>query len=351
MHIFNGVNAVRRKNWIGISVMIGMLGLIVCTEAAAEAARNALRVCATSVIPSLFPFFVLSKLLLSGSFTVPFPNRLAEKCFGVSGPCLSAFCVSLLGGYPAGAAAVVELYKNGTVTKQDAERALCFCNNSGPAFFLSLIGGTVLHSAALGSALYIIHVISAVLCGRMLAGSGKDMLRMRAVKSERATKAKRLPEAISESCASLLQISGLIVFFSVMLAIGEEVGILRLLSRIPHLPVAELKALFCGAFELSVGILRSADSRHAFVLCAFIMGWGGFCVHMQAKALWQDAGVQPKRYFRSKLLHGMISAILAVAYSSPSALSLSVCGSVFLLCALFPAIAKKWGGNLARNTL
>lgn len=329
--------------------MIGLLGLIVYSGPAAEAARKALQTCAGSVIPSLFPFFVLSKLLLSGGISLHFPRRLAENWFGVSVGCLSAFFVSLLGGYPAGAAAVADLYKSGAITKQDAERALCFCNNSGPAFFLAFIGGTILHSTAGGWTLYLIHILSAVLCGRLLSGGKPASFHMQRIENRKPQ--KRLPDAISESCASLLQISGLIVFFSVMLAVAEECGLFRLLARVPHLPAAETKALLCGILELSGGILQSAGSPSAFVLCSFLMGWGGFCVHMQAKALWQAAGLRPGFYLYSKFLHGLLAAIFALTCVSPGVLSLSVSGAAILLCILFPTFSKKWGSNLARNTL
>lgn len=341
-----------KRNYLyKLCLVFGLFGLIVWSEASAEAARSALQVCALSVIPSLFPFFVLSKLLLSGGFRIPFPDRFAERCFGVSGACLSAFCVSVLGGYPAGAAAVTELYASGRISKEDAERSLCFCNNSGPAFFLAFIGATVLHDTAGGLTLYLIHVVSALLCGRLFCARSAAKLRVRRITADGVPKQKRLPEAVSESCAALLQISGLIVFFSVLLAVAEEIGIFRLLSCLPYVPVTEGKALLCGTMELSVGILRSADSRYAFALCAFLMGWGGFCVHTQAKALWQAVGLRPKRYLLSKLLHGLLSAVFALAFAFPSPLSVSACAGIFLLCLLFPTISKKRGRILARNTL
>lgn len=341
----------KRKSFITIAIVFGLLGLIVYSKQSADAARNALQVCAMSVIPSLFPFFVLSKLLLSRGFALPVPKQLFEKCFGVSADCAPAFFVSILGGYPAGAAAVADLYDGGVITKQDAERALCFCNNSGPAFFLSFIGGTVLHSVTLGLLLYLIHILSAVLCGRLLAGRKNTLLQIRRIQPRQTPQRKRLPEAISESCAALLQISGMIVFFSVLLAMLEEVGLLRLMAQIPRIPLAEVKVLLSGILEISVGILRSADSRNAFVLCAFLMGWGGFCVHTQASAIWQKAGLRPKHYLYAKLLHGLLSTIFALGCAAPSALSASISGCVFLLCVLFPTISKKWGGNPARNTL
>lgn len=340
----------KRKHSVRIIVLLGMLGLIVYSKSAAAAAGRALQTCAVSVIPSLFPFFVLTKLLLSGGFSLPVSDRFAQACFGVRKECMSSFFISLLGGYPSGVAALADQYKNGVITKQDAESALCFCNNSGPAFFLSFIGGTVLNDMQQGLILYLIHILSAALCGRLLAGRS-SMLQMRRIKSAQVSASKQFPEAISESCASLLQICGLIVFFSVIVSLMEEIGLFQCMAHIPSLPMPEVKALLCGFLELSVGILRSGDSRFAFVLCSFIMGWGGFCVHMQAKAIWQAAGLQPRRYLYAKLLHGLLSAIFAFTCQFPNALSLSVSSAVILLCAVFPTISKKWGRNPVRNTL
>lgn len=328
-----------------------MLGLIIYSQAASDAATKALQLCGTSVIPSLFPYFVLSKILLSSGISLSFANRFTEKCFGVSGECLSAFVIGLLGGYPAGAAAVTALYQNGAITKRDAEKALSFCNNSGPAFFVAFIGCSVLHSVQQGLTLYCIHIISAILCGRMRAGYGNAVLCIRQVRKKQQTPMKQLPEAISESCASLLQISGLIIFFSVLLAITEEIGLFRLLRYIPNLPVIEIKSILCGIFELSGGILYSACSRYAFVLCALFMGWGGFCVHLQAKAIWQTAELKPKKYLYFKLLQGLLSAIFALTYMCPSMLSLAVSMFAVFLCTIFPSISEKWGGNPIRNTL
>lgn len=341
----------KRKNLIRIFAAAGLVVLIVYSPQATDAAKKALQLCGASVIPSLFPFFVLSKILLSTGLSLSFANRFTEKCFGVSGECLSAFVISLLGGYPAGAAAVTALYQNGAITKRDAEKALCFCNNSGPAFFVAFIGGTVLHSVRQGLLLYFIHVISAALCARMQAENRNSMLRIRQIKDKQQPPMKHLPEAISESCVSLLQISGLIIFFSVILAITEEIGLFCLLRRIPNLPFIEVKAILCGIFELSGGILNSASSQYAFVLCAFFMGWGGFCVYMQAKAIWQSAGLKPKKYLYFKLLQGLLSGIFALSYMCPSALSVAVSLFAAFLCIFFPSISEKWGRNLLRNTL
>ena len=130
-------------------LLLAAAGLLLAPQAAASGALQGLRACGTRVIPTLLPFFVVSRMLTA--LPLPTPGRRADRLFralfGVRAACLPALLTGLLGGYPAGAAAVTELYRAGALSKAEAERALCFCNNSGPGFFAGLIGTAVLGDA------------------------------------------------------------------------------------------------------------------------------------------------------------------------------------------------------------
>ena len=85
------------------------LGLIACSAEAMEAARYSLRLCGEVLIPSLFPFFVLSALIQE----LGLPSRLGRlaapgmgRLFGVSGPGCAALILGLMAGYPLGAASI-----------------------------------------------------------------------------------------------------------------------------------------------------------------------------------------------------------------------------------------------------
>ena len=54
-----------------------LLALLLLPEEGAQAARDALALCAQTVVPSLFPFFVLSALLTSGSASALFASLLS----------------------------------------------------------------------------------------------------------------------------------------------------------------------------------------------------------------------------------------------------------------------------------
>lgn len=356
LHIFSWVVLVKGKN-ILLSVAAGvcLLGLCVYPAACRQAVFSALQTCGVSVIPGLFPFFVLTKLLTPGLKCILWPqwaHRLMQRLFGLKGECISPLLMSFLGGYPVGVSAVVSLYQEGALSKKEAEKALRLCNNSGPAFFVGIIAPALPGGVRAGLALYALHIFSALLTGLFFRESGPVNCRIRRLPAQEEPFSRRLITAVSDSALALLRISALILFFSVVLALAECVGLFSLLQRLPlGLASEDISAIVAGFLELTSGIVRLPECTAPFVLAAFFMGWGGVCVHLQAMSLWQESALQPKGFFAAKLLHGALSALLAFC--------LSCSGVAFLLCfALLALVAlllsekrKNTGGNLLKNPL
>ena len=124
-----------------------------------------------------------------------------------------------------------------------------------------------------------------------------------------------------------------------MLAVLRAAGLTALL------PNRLAEALACGALELSSGILL-LSGHGAEAACALLMGWGGLCVHFQAMSLWQTAGLRPHGYFSAKLLHGLLSAVLALACFTPSPAALLSAGALTACALLAPLLRKIRAGNL-----
>ncbi len=73
-------------------------------------------------------------------------------------------------------------------------------------------------------------------------------------------------------------------------------------------PVPEL---FVGLMELSTGTAslgEAAGSSAALPLAAFILGWGGLSVHCQSLPFWRTAGVKAGPYLGAKFAQGILSA-------------------------------------------
>jgi len=128
--------------------------LLLFPDVSAAAAREGVALCLQTVLPSLFPFFVLSSLLVQSDVPRLLSRAMAGvmyPLFGVSGAGASALILGLLGGYPVGARTVAELYGRGEIAREEAEQLLAFCNNSGPGFFLGVCGTAVLRNGAVAS--------------------------------------------------------------------------------------------------------------------------------------------------------------------------------------------------------
>lgn len=290
-----------KRKWQALCLLGVMAVLLVSSAAAGEAVRRGLSLCARSVVPALFPFFVVSGLFTSLGFAEGMGRRLtpaAALLFRVSGAGASAFFLGLLGGYPVGGRTVGQLYREGRISCGEAERLLSFCNNAGPSFILGVVGLGCFQSLTAGWALYFIHAVSAVLVGVLLRGKRRPMPGL--------FPPQRLPEkilpafirSVQDSALAMLRVCGFVVFALVVQALVTE------WTGVSH-PVA------LGFIELTGGVIRLGSGRTDFVWAAALLGWGGLSVHGQTAAVLADTNLKMGRYFLGKLLQAALSALLA----------------------------------------
>ena len=100
-----------------LAVLCCFSALLLLPEVSAQAARDAMLLCAQTLIPSLFPFFVLSSLLIAcgaSELLSALLSPLMRPLFGLSGTGAAALALGLCGGYPVGARTAAELVENET---------------------------------------------------------------------------------------------------------------------------------------------------------------------------------------------------------------------------------------------
>ena len=321
-NVFPGGMPVEGKqgNYIALAATLAALGaLLLCSQAALESARAGLRLCAQMIVPSLLPFFILSSLLqqlglpgILGRWLSPVTQRL----FGIGGAGASALLLGVTGGYPLGADAVARLRRSGTLTREQAERALAFCNNSGPAFLVGAAGVGVFHSAGYGLLLYGVHVLSAVLVGTLFAPRSGGFEPEPRGQIAAVSLAQALPEAVRSAVCAVLTVSGFVVTFSVVTGVLDASGLLPALvgtlSARLGLELHFARALCTGVLELGTGIGAMqglAPTPGNLALAAFLTGWGGVSVHCQTAAVIAGTDIKSARHTVGRLLHGTVSAL------------------------------------------
>ena len=245
-------------------------------------------------------------------------SPLARRFWGISGAGASAIFAGICGGYPLGAQTVAELYLSGQTGKDEAERLLLFCNNSGPSFLVGVIGSSLFGSRAAGLLLYGIHICAAAMCGVLFRRG--EFSAAAAVPSGMPSVSEALVASVRQAVSAVLSVCGFVVCFCVLAALPDALGLwdtaAAFLSRLSGCETQDLRALLIGLVELSSGIgaLRGLPlTRARFVLVAFLSGWGGLSVQFQSLAVLAETDLRARPVFVGRLLSALIAALLAFA--------------------------------------
>lgn len=134
----------------------------------AEGVRRGIRLCTEVIIPSLFPFMIVSSFILKsgiGAVIGKLLNPITQALFALPGEAGTAVFMSMIGGFPIGAKMTAELLESGSITPRQAQRMQVFCLNAGPAFVVGALGSGILGNSKVGWILYASNVTASILLG------------------------------------------------------------------------------------------------------------------------------------------------------------------------------------------
>lgn len=297
----------------GTAAAAAMLLLILDSKTALLGAVEGIDLCIRTVIPSLFPFFVLSSILTGSLIGRNFPFlRPLGRLTGIPAGGESILLTGLLGGYPIGIRSISQALRQNSLRSADARRMAAFCNNAGPSFIFG-IAAAMFPKPWMAWALWGIHIASALFVGWLLPSGSVDKIR------QPASEPPSIAAAVPAAAKTMAAVCGWVVLFRVILAFLDR-WFLWLL------PV-EAQVILIGVLELTNGCcsLGSIDNTGLrFAACSGMLALGGLCVAMQTAAVGE--GIDLSLYFPGKILQCVVSILLALVIQSffPVEMQLSV---------------------------
>jgi len=318
---------VTRFSFISMSFLCLIL-LLWHSDTAILYMRRGLQLCAKTVIPSLFPFMVISELLVTsggGELLGKLLERPFRWLFGISSPSVCALIMGLLCGFPVGTKTAVSLYRRGQITQEELSKLICFCNIPSSAFLINAVGISLFGNRHFGLLLYGACLLSSVLTAQFLRYSPHRSSFSSATHTDVSHPNTGFTYAVTSAAIAMLYVCAYIIFFSSLSGILG--GLLDQLG-LGQLPIA----FTAGVLELSGGVSQASaiDNRLAAQwLTALLCGWSGISVHLQIISICKEASPPTitgiTRYFFSKATQGIFCALLcgAVLYFSPSSQSRS----------------------------
>lgn len=313
-----------RDMLLGAALLCAAAALLVYPQDSLQSARDGLSLCANVIIPSLFPFFVLSSLAVELGMAQQL-GRLLEgvmrPLFRVDGVGACALVLGFVGGYPVGARTAISLYRSGQLSRVQTQRLLAFCNNSGPAFILGVVGAGVFSSSRVGLLLYLVHMAASLCVGVLFRFYGGKEASCQHPASSTTVRTVRFSgaftTAVTQALSSILSICAFVVLFAVVLRLLTLSGALtlpaRLLALLLH-PIGvderQARLLLSGLLEVTSGVTSLSSGAPAHVsMASFMLGWAGLSVHCQVLSFLTDSDLSSGTYLAGKAVHGVLCAL------------------------------------------
>lgn len=286
-------------------------------DAAVEYMGRGLRLCVDTVIPSLFPFMVISELLVrsgAGEVLGRVFARPMKWLFGLSGAGSTAVVLGSLCGFPMGARTAVGLLDRGEITREECAHLLTFSNNPSSAFLITAVGVSLFGSRQAGVLLYLTVLGSGLLTGlifRLLLrrhgdGACAHTTCVHTSSGLHPGGVDTFTASVTGAASGMLTVCAYVAFFSTLSGILSAAAF-RSAGAIPP----TLWALLCGFLELSGGIGEASalpDAGTALVVSAAVAGWSGLSVHCQVMSMCEGRGISFGPYILAKAMQSALCA-------------------------------------------
>lgn len=149
--------ALRRLPLLAATLSAAAL-IVAMPSVSAAGVKKGLLICASSAVPSLYPFCVLSAFFVCSGlcgYLGKFLEKPVRVLFALPGSAGAAACMSFVAGYPVGAGMTAALFSDGRISQSDAQRMTLFCVNAGPAFVIGGVGVGMLGSVRAGVIIFV----------------------------------------------------------------------------------------------------------------------------------------------------------------------------------------------------
>ncbi len=311
------------KEFFILSLIIFFAFSLLTNTAFAKSSYQGLLLFACTVLPSLFPYFVITAIASKLNLTKKIANffsPFSKKIFAVNGNVFFAFLISVISGYPVGAKLVADLKSQNIIDEKQAVRGSYMCSSASPMFLISTVGGVMFNDLFFGLLLFLTQLLSVVILSFIFSFIKRDKI----IYESPFTLTKNddlFYQAVYNSVLSVLTVGGIIVLFYILTDVLAYYKILspasRLLEKIFHdKNVAD--GLCFGIFECTKGlkcIAKSSVTLFTLPLCAFLTTFSGLSIIMQCVCHLKSAKIKIAPFIFCKILGAILSFLIGLLFS------------------------------------
>lgn len=298
--------------------------LTVFSKGAANGAKKGLQYCLELLVPSLFPFMVLSSYIVRSGISNMVGgifSPIMKFLFRLDGSTAPTVIMSFIGGFPVGAKGIAGMYETKQISLNQAKRMSLFCVGAGPAFLITAVGTVLLGNAKLGVILLISQIISGLILGIISRFFYPEKEKTKKASLEENINQKNaFIKACTDGSSGIISLSALVILFQTFIGVIEQCGAEKIIEKLFSSIGFEYSDIILPAILEVTGACNiiSQGTFPLYILSA-VIAFGGLCVHLQIYGILSE--IQPNKLlfilFRvfAAILNGFCTYIITLFYN------------------------------------
>lgn len=262
--------------------------------------------CINNLFPSLFPFMILSNILMEYGFVdiasellKPIMNKLFKSHEYGS----FVLILSIISGTPSNSKYINELLNKNMINEYDATKLLLFTHFVNPLFVINTIGVSFLHNKLLGIIILISHYLGNFIVGIIFRNYHKINNNSKINISKAITSLDKKNNFISILTNSIISSIN-----TLLIILGVITTCLIITSLIDINPILN------GFLEITQGLkyisTTNLEILKKVLLTTFLISFGGFSIHAQSFSILSNKKIKYIPYLIARITHGITSSII-----------------------------------------
>lgn len=274
-----------------------------------DSVNYGLKIWVQNLIPTLFPFFIISDILINFNLISYIPKTIRnifKYLFNITDNMFTVLILSVLSGFPSNAKNVRTLYDRSIISLDEANHILIFSHFPNPLFVLTTVGIFFLNNKTIGiillCSLYISNLLLALLFRKYFKHSDYNNTN---IKINKVFFGDILISSIKKAIDTILLICGILVIFMLISSIINHTFNFNSYNSM----------IIKGILEMTIGLemlgTLNLSIIHKVIIASCFLSFSGLSVHMQIFSQLTGTNIKYRYFFIGRIFQMILSAIVS----------------------------------------
>ena len=300
-----------KNKLLEVVIVVIFLSLLITPNIITTEILEALKVFINTLFPSIFPFFLVSDLLISYNFPITLNKYLkgvTKRIFHIEGASSFVIIMSMLSGFPSGAKYIKTLLDKNLINIDEANYLITFTHFANPLFVLTVTKG-IFKDIKLSYIILICMYLSNLILGFIIRPKNMQNNKKSLVPLKIPNFSTNLTSSIISSFKLLAIILGNTCFFYIV------TGLIMKLFHHNQL----VTILINGFFDITRGI-TSLTNLSGFItlksiLILTFLAFGGININMQVASIISNSNIKYSNFLIGRICQCALSIAIFITIS------------------------------------